>query len=404
VPELPPALKIRDLKQNDWALPKETLAELDAHLRRRRPMHIVEFGSGQSTVVLAEYARDFGAKVTTFEHDAKFLRRTEQLLGPLRRHVTLRWGPLAGTPPMYDARMPDLFDFALIDGPPSGTGGRAATFPALMGIDHGPDAEVWLDDGARVEEIIAVGDWLLQFGGWKHQLHSLPHGLIRLGRHLAPAKVDGEGVTITILTGSRPQLFDDTWTHLPGSLVETADRIVVLVNGADRETMAMADGLTTLPNVIVLTTPEILPMGEAMGLLAAHTKSPFWLHLEDDWRYVTTYDGWLDNAREILDSEPDVAQVRLRHSYETVLKRNQVTGKPLLWRPHRLGLRCDDSHLTTNPMLARTEQFEELWPCAGEKTMQRIARERHLTSVVQLHPGAFVHTGGSDSLRARTGD
>ena len=403
MPELP-ALAIRNLELNDWTLPKETLAELEAHLWRTRPMNIVEFGSGHSTAIFAQYAKVSGATVTSFEHDPRFLRQTSDLLGDLRPYVDLELAPLEGKPPMYQAKMPDLFDFALIDGPPSRTGGRAATFPALMAIDHGPNAEVWLDDGFRTEEFQAMQGWLNAYPGWKRVLHSLPHGLIRLGTKVERPDIDGTGVTITILTGARPELFVDTWVHLPVSLTETADRIVILVNGSDEETMdATHDLVANHENVVRLTTPKILPIGEATALFTPHVESRFWFHLEDDWRYVSTYDGWLDDAKGILNDDPDVAQVRIRHSSEPVLGFNQVTRQPLEWRPHYAGMVSDDAHLTNNPMLVRTDQWKKLWPCTGEKTMQRKGRDAGLRKVVQLHPGAFIHTGDADSLRGKLG-
>jgi hypothetical protein len=404
MPELP-ALKIRNLKLNDWALSKATLAELDAHLRRHNPMNIVEFGSGHSTVILARYASETGANVTTFEHDPKFLRQTHHLLGDLRGHVDLELAPLAGSPPMYGAGMPGLFDFALIDGPPQGKGGRAATFPALMDIDHGEYAEVWLDDGSRQQESLAAEEWMKTFAGWSFDFHGLPHGLLRFGKHIRPPLIDGTEVTITMLTGARPELFADTWNHLPRSLVQSADCIVVLVNGADVETLQFVeDHIVPLGlNLVKLTTTEIEPMGQAMGRFVDHVESPLWLHLEDDWRYVTTHDGWLNEARAVLADEPDVAQVRLRHSSESVLDYHQQTRKPLNWQPHQFGMVSESSHLTANPMLARTDRWASLWPCVGEKAMQRTAVSKGMHRVVQLHPGAFTHTGDSDSLRGKLG-
>jgi hypothetical protein len=210
-------------------------------------------------------------------------------------------------------------------------------------------------------------------------------------------------VTVTVLTGARPGLLDDTLTHLPDGLVDTAT-VIVLVNGGDADTLAVCDRHRLAERgAKIATTDTLVGVGDAMGVLAGlvDTSSPWWLHLEDDWRFHTLDDTWLDAARLAL-RDPTVAQVRLRHHSEPVLATHMVTGQAIVWHPHPVG-RVADAHLTLNPNLMRTVDAHRLWPSPGERAAQRVGHRSGLRRVVQLHPGAFHHTGGDESLRAVTG-
>lgn len=380
-----------------------TLIELHEHLNRRRPTSVLELGSGLSTQVIANYAHRNGAQAMTIEHSSYHANRTSRYLGEARRSIKVVLRPLVGDPPVYDIK-PPRFDFALIDGPPEGTGGRAATFPWLI-ESATDDAEIWLDDADRPAEAEAADAWCAEYGWFQHRL-ALPHGLTRLAR--TPERIlphaDASGVTVTILTGARPGLLTDTLQHLPMSLLETADEVVVLNNGDDSRT---ADALWGFfegseINVSFISTPRMLPIGEAMGVLAGMVQAPYWLHLEDDWRFASCANTWLADAKRLLDEHPNIAQVRLRHSSEPVLTRHQSDGSPIEWR-RQFGAFVSNAHLTLNPSLVRSAEMIPLWPSASEGDWQRKAIEAGMRTVAQVSPGAFFHTGGSQSLREVTG-
>lgn len=388
-------------KRRGWVLPEATRVELWEHLRRAEVANVVELGSGASTRVFAEYAHETGAKVTSFEHDPTFALRTVRGLGSFRRDVDLRTARLVASPPVYQTQVPP-WDFALIDGPPTGLGGRARTLPWLL-QEALPGWEAWLDDGDRSEEAEMASRWT-----YEHQLEfafdALPHGLFRFSKTPFDRSVDMSGITLTILTGARPHLLDETLWHLPPNFIRSADRVVILNNGNDQPTNDMIDhffdGYDVEP--VRLDTPKMLPMGEAMGILIDHVESDLWFHLEDDWRYATTHDGWLDDARRALD-DPDVFQVRCRHSSETVLPHHMASRARIRWQPHESGVVAASVHMTSNPTLMRTVDARPLWPSTGEPGSQQIALDLGLEKVVQLFPGAFHHTGARDSLREITG-
>lgn len=220
--------------------------------------------------------------------------------------------------------------------------------------------------------------------------------------------MDARDVVLTVLTGRRPDLLQSTLESLVDfetDLLATAT-VVVLHNGADQPTrpiLARHDGHIDR----IVTTDDLLEVGPATSILAGEammSRKPYWLHLEDDWLATGDHPGWLDDARDILDDDDEIGQVRLRRSDEPVLTRHMVTNEPIVWTPHGRFRRADDAHWTNNPALMRTYEAPLGWPASGEREAQRRWRRAGMHAVAQLDPGVFIHSGGGDrSLRIATG-
>lgn len=413
-------LVIDDALWTGWALDRGTAAELDAYLSTARPRVVVETGSGASTLVLARYAAATGATVVSLEHDDRWRHRTLEALAlrGLSGAVDVRLAPLAQTPsgPWYQCQLPDGIDFVLLDGPPEGTGGRAACLGQIM-PRLAPGWEVWLDDGTRPGEIAAVRAWEAE---WPLDVAALP-GPKRPLRITARrssgwgAVVDGSRVTVTVLTGGRLHLLARTLTALrvraPG-LLETA-HLVVVRNGHDQGTDDILDGFRDDIDQVVPVggSRQLAGVGEATSRCAAAAASSArdqWLHVEDDWILRSRHAGWLQDAQNVLDGDPQIAQVRLRHVGERTLARHMVTGAGLDWRARETHLVSPAAHWTFNPCLMRVAQVQRVFPAGSEAEAQRAAAAAGLHRVAQLVPGVFNHIGGQsgvgdESLRARTG-
>lgn len=401
-----------DTAWTGWALDRGTAAELDARLATLRPKVIVEAGSGSSTVVLARYARATGAKVVTLEHSPAFADRTRAALDRAApgHAVDLRLAPLVSGEggPWYDTGLPDDVDFALIDGPPEGTGGCAAALPALW--PHlAPGWEAWLDDATRAGERAAVASWQARYGVAVEDLPGAKRPVRITAVPVPRAQVDASDVVVTILTGARPKLLARSLAALrataPG-LLDTA-RVQVLHNGADPATAEILHRHRDVIDHVTTCPPPIMSIGAATSHLAAAARDSgarWWLHLEDDWIAATLHDGWLDDAREVLLAHPEIAQVRLRHRGEATLTWHMVTRAPLVWTPGRVALHTREAHWTCNPTLTRVGEIDRVWPANSEARAQRRAHVAGLRGVAQLMPGVFVHAGGGEqSLRAKTG-
>ena len=397
-------LKDSRIVRSSWALQMAGLVELDAYLWRNQPRNVVEFGSGVSTVVLANYAQQTGAKVTSFEHASRYKRETEQKLRSARlQGVTdLRLAALKGSPPAYDGEMPDGVDFVLIDGPPEYTGGRAAILPLIYDC-LADNWEAWLDDASRDLEQEALKSWRKDLGVSVSK-QNIPADFVSVTpKRRYQKKVVADGVVIGLLTGWRPETLCETLASLPKGLLESA-YVIVLHDGGDEETSEVLEPYSEHFDVYLRTVPESGKMhsiGENMSRLveAADGHGDFFFMLEDDWRFATADPTWLNKAMQVLEGG-NVAQVRLRHASEQVLSRHMVTNKPIVWKPFDGGM-IGAAHLTTNPSLVRVDDLKKMWPADGERGMQKNAVDNGLTTVWQSYPGAFHHIGVR-SMRAET--
>ena len=80
---------------NPYALQPDTLQFLAALLDRLSPSEIVEFGSGESTRLLAGWAGQHGARVLSVEHDRGWIGETRARLTPAEQSgLTLVHAPL----------------------------------------------------------------------------------------------------------------------------------------------------------------------------------------------------------------------------------------------------------------------------------------------------------------------
>jgi len=94
----PGAPSARPRPANDYALMPDTLDFLAALLARLSPKLIVEFGSGASTRLFAEWCAAHDARVISVEHDRSWVADVQgQLAPPERRAVTMLHAPLRPT-------------------------------------------------------------------------------------------------------------------------------------------------------------------------------------------------------------------------------------------------------------------------------------------------------------------
>jgi predicted O-methyltransferase YrrM len=162
---------------NAWTLAPDALRFLSRLVEILEPQHVLEFGSGLSTCVLARAAAGtrLPCAVTSVEHDLEFGRATGERLRrhELRAGVRLHFAPLVARHCLdriltsyalrrrrfASARPADL---VLIDGPPSVLGGREGTLYQVMEFAR-PGTLVLLDDAGRAQEGAALSRWRTDF-------------------------------------------------------------------------------------------------------------------------------------------------------------------------------------------------------------------------------------------------
>jgi predicted O-methyltransferase YrrM len=142
------------------------------------PRHVLEFGSGRSTSVLAWAGAGLAApsRVTSVEHDRLFLCAAARALQaqPRKCPVRFQFAPLVARDctqrlvPMYDwrparfaSRLPP--DLVVIDGPPSVLGSREGTLYQVLEVAR-QGTLVLLDDVNRPYEQLVLKRWQEHLG------------------------------------------------------------------------------------------------------------------------------------------------------------------------------------------------------------------------------------------------
>ncbi|SFO50203.1 Methyltransferase domain-containing protein [Geodermatophilus obscurus] len=402
-----------ELWSDPCAVARETALELAAYLSARRPRRVLECGSGASTAVLARYAVEASASVVVLEHDRRRAERTRGLLRALGlgsgveivvTGLTRRRWADGGEHAWYDHPLDGDFDFVFVHGPPTAGGRAAAPFalrPHLTG-----DGELWIDDGR--EDELRCAALARELGVDVDLLPVSSNGLLRASPAAAVRRpiVDGREVTVSLLTGQRPRLLERTVSALLASapgLLETA-HVVVQVNSPDEETVGLVEGWDWVDELRV-HAGSLLSIGDGTRELmarAAAASRPYVLHLEDDWVAGTADESWLGRARDVLDRNPDVGQVRLRHRGERVLPRHMVTDRPIRWTDRDGWAFAPAAHFTFNPSLVRRADLEKIFPASSQDAAQRrFLAARFATA--QLSPGIFHHIGVESLRRRREG-
>jgi predicted O-methyltransferase YrrM len=155
-----------------WAMDAAAIHSLVAIIREKRPLRIVELGSGSSTVWLALALRSIGrGRVVSFEHLDIYGQRTWQAIKEqgleafaevrVRKLVEIELdGKRFDWYDLGDAEVLDPIDLLLVDGPPGGTG-PMARFPAIpvLWSQLAGDALIVVDDASRPDEKHMLASW-----------------------------------------------------------------------------------------------------------------------------------------------------------------------------------------------------------------------------------------------------
>jgi predicted O-methyltransferase YrrM len=178
-----------------WALSPDAIVQVLAELHPRANPVMIEFGSGQSTVIFASYfKRRGGGRLISVEHNAQYaaqVRAQVEALG-LAGFVDLRVVELIeipGSAPTEACKSYNLagldgnlvVDVALVDGPPSPFGSLTRLHPASWALDHlAPGGKVFLDDSNRPSEKLVVQEIVKKMSGIKVEKIPAEKGLVAL--------------------------------------------------------------------------------------------------------------------------------------------------------------------------------------------------------------------------------
>jgi predicted O-methyltransferase YrrM len=389
-----------------WQVGPTLAVELAEYLDRTRPGALLQLGCGSSTAVLAAHIARRGGTLTVVDHDTTRISRTRERLNRLgladfaqlvSAGLTEFHCPDGKDRPWYDIGLVECFDFILIDGPPLNIGREAVMFAVNPHLAEA--GEVWLHDAHRPHERRCLDLWRghLRLQWTVHTLDDRGVAILRREAVSTPFGRIPDGMAVSLLTGCRPELLrrsiESLVEGLPG-LFEQA-RVTAFVNGDDADSAALLDRLPGVDRVL-RNSGRRLPIGQAASHVVAEAVKPtgvrYLLHLEDDWEVSTLDVTWLARAAAILDSEPRIGQVRLRHRGERVRTRHMVTGQRIHWEESAGYLLSASAHWTFNPSLMRADAVSAAWPADDEAAAQRRFFRSGLWSA-QLTPGVFRHIG-----------
>ncbi|WP_084442508.1 class I SAM-dependent methyltransferase [Termitidicoccus mucosus] len=171
-----------------WAISPDAMAWILADLQERESPTVIEFGSGQSTIILATVLKQRGGRLVSVEHDSGYL-------GAIQRQakacnvtdvITFALAPLVAMSPTcssYDlTSLPDCsIDLALIDGPPFTNGLLTRLVPLRWATTHLiKGGAIFLDDAARGNEQECLRQLRAEFPGINIIEYAAEKGLAKL--------------------------------------------------------------------------------------------------------------------------------------------------------------------------------------------------------------------------------
>lgn len=160
-----------------WKADTGLLTLIADHILAAKPRTIVEFGTGASTLIVAQALRlAGGGAFVSFEQHPEFVEATREWLAAHSLEADLRAVPLRPSPDnwpglWYDhGELPERIDFLLIDGPPwtihpFTRGAAASLFHRIT-----PGGVVMLDDAARPGERIVARRWRREWPDFSFEL------------------------------------------------------------------------------------------------------------------------------------------------------------------------------------------------------------------------------------------
>jgi predicted O-methyltransferase YrrM len=163
------------------------------HILAEKPKTVVEFGTGASTLIVAQALKLAGVQgdFISIEQHEDFAQKTREWLAEHGLEADLRAVPLRPSPGgwpglWYDHEpLPDRIDFMLIDGPPWSihpfTRGAAATLFGRIPVG----GVVMLDDAARPGERVVARRWKKLWPNFEFRLDKSGTKGTLIGRRLS---------------------------------------------------------------------------------------------------------------------------------------------------------------------------------------------------------------------------
>lgn len=149
-----------------WKADTYLLHRLVEEIETRRPMHVVELGSGATSLVIAQaLARNGAGQLHSYDQHQPFLEHMDGWLAEHGLAAQFRHSPLTDRQPGWPGQwyaltdLPPVIDMLIIDGPPWTVHPFARGAAERLFDRISPGGIIMLDDAARPGERIVARRW-----------------------------------------------------------------------------------------------------------------------------------------------------------------------------------------------------------------------------------------------------
>lgn len=208
-----------------------------------------------------------------------------------------------------------------------------------------------------------------------------------------------ETVTVCITMGRRPDLLTQTLQSLQPLLAEM--RVLAINDFRDAPTNEAFHSVC--PHGEIVEPGQHLGHHGAVDFIYAQVKTPYILHLEDDWTFDRL--DFIEPAIALLEAEPKFSQVCLRKLSDFPFPPEEM-AKAIHGQAAGVDYaRLDPLHKqwygwTFNPHIARVETWRQITPLTQYKKERHISRALRAKGWVTafLTPGPCAHIGEDASV------
>ena len=161
----------------------------------------------------------------------------------------------------------------------------------------------------------------------QHETVAYPADLIQqLAHEFAKGSRPQVEITLAITTCKRFSLFEQTVNSFLNCCadIDRIDRWICVDDGSSEAELFQMKQRYPFFEFIVKTREE-KGHAHSMNSLLGAIKSPFWLHLEDDWHFVIR-DRYVEKALAILDDDPTIGEVLFNRNYGETLACRSIAG------------------------------------------------------------------------------
>jgi hypothetical protein len=202
-------------------------------------------------------------------------------------------------------------------------------------------------------------------------------------------------VSVTLTTCGRLDLLKDTIDSFISTNSYPIDEFTIICDDPSSNEAVFREygkDFTVIGNV------QNIGQKKSLDILFTNAKNEYIFHLEDDW-YFDNNTPYIENSIQILENNPDIHQVWLRHEHDNPHKTigSDIPYKDFTYKYVDPNFRDCWCGYSWNPGLRRKSDYVKMFPNGINKHYDELACSRHVKKfdykVVLLNPSVCYHIG-----------